>query len=83
MSQEKPLYLRDVVVKEYPMVTLREFLQNFPNPFNPTRSIQHSHPTSGYDHLQAWNASRRGSGTYFYRLSFKGTSVTKSMVLIR
>jgi hypothetical protein len=38
---------------------------------------------SAGDHLQVWNASRLASGTYFYRLSFKGTSVTKSMVLIR
>jgi hypothetical protein len=81
--------------------------QNFPNPFNPTTSIQYTLPSAGHarlevydiqgdiidvlvdgnmaagDHLQVWNASRHASGTYFYRLSFGGTSTTKSMVLIR
>jgi hypothetical protein len=81
--------------------------QNFPNPFNPTTSIQYTVPSSGNvrlevfdvrgeivdvlvdgyvtagDHLQAWNASRHASGTYFYRLSFGGVCLTKSMVLIK
>jgi hypothetical protein len=34
-------------------------------------------------HLLRWNGSRHASGVYFYRMLFEGTSVVKSMVLIR
>lgn len=81
--------------------------QNFPNPFNPTTSIQYHIPASGSvrldvfnvqgevvdvlvdgyqtagDHLVVWHSEGRASGTYFYRVSFGGSSKTRSMVLIR
>jgi hypothetical protein len=81
--------------------------QNFPNPFNPSTSIQFFLPRAGDvrleifdihgqivdvlvdqfmpagEHLQVWKSSGRASGTYFYRLSYKGMKKTKAMVLLR
>ncbi|HUL00736.1 MAG TPA: DUF362 domain-containing protein [Nitrospirota bacterium] len=35
------------------------------------------------DHVSVWNSNNAPSGTYFYRMSFQGSAITKSMVLIR
>ncbi|MGE5859342.1 MAG: T9SS type A sorting domain-containing protein, partial [Ignavibacteria bacterium] len=35
------------------------------------------------DHLTSWNSNNISSGTYFYRMSYQGHTLTKSMVLLR
>ncbi len=81
--------------------------QNFPNPFNPSTSIQFHVPAAGFvlieifdirgsriailvndymyagDHVAVWNSHNISSGTYFYRMSFRGSTITKAMVLLR
>jgi len=81
--------------------------QNFPNPFNPSTSIQYYIPKSGDvrleifdirgtlvdvlvdsylaagDHATVWRSDRRPSGTYFYRLLYGSTNLTKRMLLLK
>ena len=35
------------------------------------------------DHLAVWNSHTISSGTYYYRMSFQGSTITKAMVLLR
>ena len=35
------------------------------------------------DHLTVWNSNHVSSGTYYYRMNYKGQSITKAMVLLR
>ncbi len=81
--------------------------QNFPNPFNPSTSIQFHIPAAGHvlveifdikgsriailvndhlyagDHVAVWNSRNVSSGTYFYRMTFQGSTISKAMVLLR
>jgi hypothetical protein len=38
---------------------------------------------SAGDHLAVWRSGGRAAGTYFYRLLFEGSAITKSMVLLK
>ena len=95
------------VDEPYQRPTLMQLSQNFPNPFNPTTSIQYRLETAGHVSLDIFNlqgaliaslvdspksegshrisfdASQMTSGTYIYRLSSKGESISHKMLLLK